>query len=93
MALVKKYNPISKENLLDEVEAVDCAPGVADAKHTHTQTIPAKTWTVNHGRGKRVAVSITDSYGNAITGDITYVDDNTIEITFHYLYSGFAYCN
>lgn len=64
-----------------------------DRHHTHKQAQAAKVWTVTHNLGKRPAVTVVDSAGTAVIGEIDYLDDNTVRLTFCAAFSGTAYFN
>lgn len=66
---------------------------VSDAHYVHYQGVAAEEWIVNHGLGKRPAVNIVDSGDNVVVGDIAYLDNNTLRLTFDGAFSGKAYCN
>ena len=57
------------------------------------QAQAAKVWTITHGLGKRPSVTVVDSAGTAVIGEIEYLDDNTVRLTFCSAFSGTAYCN
>ena len=57
------------------------------------QAQAAKVWTITHGLGKRPSVTVVDSAGTAVIGEIEYLDDNTVRLTFCAAFSGTAYCN
>ena len=65
----------------------------SDLNYRHVQSAPASVWTVFHGLGKRVSVTAVDSSGRAVVGDVAYVSDNQVTITFSAAFSGEAYCN
>lgn len=65
----------------------------SDAAFIHTQTTPAATWTIAHDLGKYPAVTIMDSAGNQIVGDVQYVDADNLNIVFTSTISGKAYLN
>lgn len=67
--------------------------GTGDAYYVHTQNVPSITWMVEHHLGKHPAVSIVDSSGREVEGDVEYVDMNTVRLTFSAAFSGKAYCN
>lgn len=53
-----------------------------DRHHTHKQAQAAKVWTVAHNLGKRPAVTVVDSAGTVVIGEVDYLDDNTVRLTF-----------
>lgn len=70
------------------------APGSgSDAHYEHTQSVASATWTVNHGLGKKPAITIFDSSGDECEGAITHVSNNQATITFSAAFSGVAICN
>lgn len=60
-------------------------------KHIHTQGVAATTWTIVHGLGGFPNVTTVDSGGIEFEGDVSYVDANTITVTFLALVDGKAY--
>lgn len=64
--------------------------GVDPAK-SFTFATPVTSWTCVHNLGKKVVdVSLADSAGNEIIGDIFYVDTNTLTITWYFATAGTA---
>lgn len=64
-----------------------------DLSYRHTQRTSSDTWTINHNLNKYPSVSIVDSSGNVVVGDIRYVDVNTVVLEFKGAFSGKAYLN
>lgn len=73
---------------VDEVTAA-----VAGARHTHHQATAAFSWDVFHSLGAKPAVTTTDSSGNEIIGDVSYVSNGHVVIAFGAASSGYAYLN
>lgn len=67
--------------------------GSSDKHHIHYQNSALSTWTVVHNLQKHPSVSVVDSGGNVVVGDVTYIDLNQIQITFKASFSGIAYFN
>lgn len=65
----------------------------ADLHYRHVQSVPSATWIVLHNLGKRPSVSVVDSAGTNIVGNIDYVDDNNCTLNFSSSFSGEAYLN
>lgn len=61
--------------------------------YIHNQRGPRDTWLINHGLLKFPSVSIVDSGGSMVYGDVQYIDNKTIMITFTGAFSGMAYLN
>jgi hypothetical protein len=67
--------------------------GSGDLTYRHVQSVPASTWTVTHALTKRVAVTVVDSAGDMVLGDVHYDSDNQVTLTFSAAFAGEAYCN
>lgn len=65
----------------------------SDKNYVHTQTAASAIWTVNHNLGKYCSVTVVDSGGNIIVGNVEYVNTNKLFIRFSSAVSGRAYCN
>jgi hypothetical protein len=59
--------------------------------YTHSQAAPSTAWTITHALGYRPNVTTVDSAGTVLYGDVTYIDDATIEVSFSWPTAGFAY--
>lgn len=69
-------------------------PAVNTDKHyTHRQDVASDVWTIDHGLGKFPAVTVVDSCGNVVVGDVTYTSLNQLTVTFNAVFSGKAYLN
>jgi hypothetical protein len=64
-----------------------------NSSYTHTQGTPETVWTISHNLNKRPSVSIVTSFGAAVVGEINYIDNNNLTITFADPFSGKAYLN
>lgn len=64
-----------------------------DKTYIHTQATASDFWEVKHGLEKFPAVSVADSAGDEVIGDVHYIDKNTLTISFSAKFSGTAYCN
>lgn len=75
-------------------EEIGGDPGSGDDVHfVHNQITPSAAWTITHNLGKHPSVSIVDSAGTMVVGDVTYHDLNSLTITFGSAFSGKAYLN
>lgn len=61
--------------------------------YTHNQIIGSSIWNINHPLNKFPSVSVTDSGGNVIIGDVRYIDVNNVIVSFSGSFSGKAYLN
>lgn len=72
---------------------IDVAEVNADANVEFNQSTASAFWTINHNLNKYPSVIVIDSVGDEIEGDVSYVNKNTITITFSAAFSGKAYLN
>lgn len=67
--------------------------GTPDRYYLHSQDLASADWTIEHNLGKRPSITIVDSGGTTVYGQVIYLDDNTAEVHFTAAFSGRAYCN
>lgn len=67
--------------------------GGSDLNYVHDQTMASNTWVIPHNLGKHPSVTVLDSAGTYVIGDIQY--DNLYTLTLHFsaAMSGKAYLN
>lgn len=61
--------------------------------YIYNQIVPSSTWIITHNLGRYPSISIVDSAGNEVIGDVQYIDNNTVKISFTVAFSGTAYLN
>ena len=66
---------------------------VNDKNYTHIQGVASSTWSVVHNLGKFPSATMVLSTGQKGYGDITYIDENNLTITFASAETGKAYIN
>ena len=66
---------------------------LADKTYEHTQSAPADVWAVTHNLNKFPSVTVIDSGGSEVEGDIAYDSLNQITITFSAPMGGKAHLN
>jgi hypothetical protein len=59
----------------------------------HDQGLPSATWVIEHNLGKKPGVAAVDTSGKEVIGNIDYISNNKIQITFNAPFSGQAYLN
>lgn len=64
-----------------------------DASYVHVQSTPAALWSISHGLGKYPSVTVVDSGGSVVEGDVNYISTNNVQLTFSAAFSGSAYLN
>lgn len=57
----------------------------------YTQSVSASTWTVTHGLGFFPSVTVVDNGGNMVIGDVLYITENQVSISFSASFGGKAY--
>ena len=62
-------------------------------RYIHNQGTAASTWNINHSLNCHPSVTIVDSSGNVVVGDVNYVDTSSLTITFSAAFAGVAYLN
>lgn len=67
------------------------ANGGNTRRYVYSQTSAATTWTINHTLGGRPSITIVDSAGTVVIGEVTYISDSQIIVEFTSAFSGFAY--
>jgi hypothetical protein len=67
--------------------------GSGDLNYTHNQIVSSSTWSITHNLGKNPSVTIIDTGGNNVIGEISYNSLNALTLTFTAAFSGIAYLN
>ncbi|WP_101773532.1 hypothetical protein [Peptostreptococcus faecalis] len=81
-----------KEKQLEEL--IENIPSVeTDKGFIFVQKKTTPIWEVTHNLGKYPSVVITDNGGNTVYGDISYISENKLIISFSIGFSGKAYLN
>jgi|TARA_R110000764_G_scaffold45797_2_gene102952 hypothetical protein len=65
----------------------------ADKNYIHTQSSAAEVWVVTHNLAKNCSVTVIDSAGTVVIGQVDYNSINQITLTFKASFSGKAYFN
>lgn len=66
---------------------------VCDKTFAYNQAISSNVWEIKHDLDKYPAVTVVDSGGSVVIGEIVYIDKNNVRITFASAFSGKAYFN
>ena len=61
--------------------------------YVHSQELASIEWLVVHNMGKYPSVSVVDSANDEVTGEVNYIDTNSLTIKFTAAFSGKAYLN
>jgi hypothetical protein len=68
-------------------------PSGGDATYSFYQQAPAAEWRIPHPLHKRPAVSVQDSAGNLVVGEVRYLGDDLVVVRFLAPFSGRADLN
>jgi hypothetical protein len=60
-------------------------------QYVYTQSVSASTWTISHNLGFFPSVSVVDNGGNLVIGDVSYITENQVSISFSASFGGKAY--
>lgn len=66
---------------------------IADKSFRFTQGVPQSIWEVEHNLGKYPSVSVKDSSGTEVEGEIQHIDSNRLKLTFSAAFGGYADLN
>ena len=69
------------------------ANGSSHDTYVHNQNVPASYWNIVHNLASYPSVSVIDSAGNLVIGELNYVSNNRLTITFSGSFSGQAFLN
>lgn len=61
--------------------------------YVHEQATSSTTWVINHNLGKYPSITVIDSGGSEVKGEVEYVDTNNVTLTFSAAFSGKAFLN
>ena len=67
--------------------------GGGDAHYAHTQSTPEAIWEVTHNLNKKPTVTVVDSADTMVMGEVEYINNNSVRLTFAGAFSGKAYFN
>jgi len=65
--------------------------GGGGGSYRHVQATPASTWVITHNLNSYPNVTVEDSGGSTIEGEIVWNDANQVTLTFSAAFAGVAY--
>lgn len=91
----KQYTADDLEELPEVAELYRQIEVLARKKHEFEfrQTVASAIWVIEHDLMKYPAVSVVDSGGNEVVGDVQYISTSKVTVTFSAPFSGVAYLN
>lgn len=67
--------------------------GASHATYIHNQNTPSSSWTITHNLSCFPSVSVVDSANNVVFGEVNYLSNNALTVTFSGSFSGQAFLN
>ena len=83
---------IDNNSIVFDIEHYNSFEG-GDKHFSYYQGTASDHWIIEHNLSKYPSVSITDSAGSIVFGDVKYISENSLEIFFNGSFSGVAYLN
>ena len=80
-------------NIQNQTDLIELVNENRDKSYEYTQLSPASSWRITHSLNKYPSVTVVDSAGSVVVGDVAYVDKATVIVTFKGTFSGKAYLN
>lgn len=80
------------ENDNDTINLCETTAG-GDKNFLYTQTIASDTWSIQHNLNKYPSVSVIDSAGDEVIGEVEYNTINKVTISFKGAFKGTATLN
>lgn len=69
------------------------APGLSGASYVHTQSMPDADWSIAHNLGRYPSVTVVDSAGTVVFGNVEYISVNLVIVHFNGAFGGAAFLN
>jgi hypothetical protein len=86
-------NSTALRNVLDELPTIITVAPESYLNHNYTQGVASNSWLIVHSLSKNPSVTVIDSSGSQVEGEVQYIDENTLRINFSAAFSGNAYLN
>jgi hypothetical protein len=64
---------------------------ISRVSYEHMQGSASNSWTITHNLGFKPNVTVIDSAGNIVEGEIAYTNTNSLTVSFQSAFSGTAY--
>lgn len=81
------------EEWIESLKGSKGDPGVAGVSYHHAQAVASDQWVIDHNLNRYPSVTVVDSSGDEVEGDIRYVSSNQIIVSFCAPFGGDAYLN
>lgn len=83
---------ITKQDVNLEVTVLGGGSGATDKNFVLPFTNQTSV-TVTHNLNKKPAVTIVDSAGDEVFGNVTHISDNSLQVAFSSSFTGTVFCN
>jgi len=84
-------NSLSGLSAVNMQQAIDELVNIKASFFEYEQQVPSATWVVTHNLGRLPSVTVIDSGDNIVIGDILFLNNNQVEISFTGSFAGKAY--
>ena len=88
-----KLDSVSDNYIYPYGEVEQNTPITGDKHYKHVQTAALASWSITHNLKKYPSVSVVDSGGSQVIGDVVYHDINSLTVSFTAEFDGEAYIN
>lgn len=97
-ATSNNYNDLNSKPSINGVTLIGAQTSqtlniIEDKNFVFSQNVASDLWYVVHNLSKYPSVTVVDSGMNVVIGEVTYMDENTLQIEFTVPFSGRAYLN
>lgn len=97
-ATTNNYNDLNNKPSINGVTLIGAQTSqtlniIEDKHFVFTQNVASDLWYVVHNLNKYPSVTVVDSGQNVVIGEVSYIDENTLQIEFTAPFSGKAYLN
>ena len=84
--------PVSSVVVVDKYSIVGLEDDT-DKSYVFDQMVPSDVWDIYHALNKFPSVSVVDSSDRIVIGDVEYINQNLLRVTFNGSFAGKAYLN
>lgn len=90
---ITRNKRIYTEILVAGTSTSESGTGGGDKNFIHTQGVPSATWVIQHNLGKYPSVTVIDTAGTEVEGEVRHVDVNNLVLEFSAGFAGTATLN
>ena len=94
--MIEEEIGIEEENQEEDIEITEENVSInqsGDKNYLFVQSVASDEWNIRHNLGKYPSVSIIDSAGSEVIGEVQHIDTNNLKIKFASGFSGKATLN